>query len=140
MKIVHLLEPEEGRESLNTKSFAESFFLGSINLSEGNWWIILRQNFSSSFILWGKFLAVTAMEERNLSVIYFQGMTRVNRTRHFVVCSCQYLPPRSIEFDEKVLMLSQFFVKVLIGENNNTVIHFDSGSALEGEESGQNTQ
>ena len=63
MKIEYLLEPHEGGESLNAVSFGKSLFVGSINLCEGNWWIVLGKNFSGAFVLWGKFLAVTTKEE-----------------------------------------------------------------------------
>jgi hypothetical protein len=55
-----VLEPRESWETLNAESLGKSLLLGSINLCESNWWIILGKNFGSSLILWGKLLAVTA--------------------------------------------------------------------------------
>ena len=61
MKIEDLLEPHKSWESLNAESLGEGLFVGSINLCEGNWWIVLGKDFGSSLILWSKFLAVTAI-------------------------------------------------------------------------------
>jgi len=52
----------------------------------------------------------------------------------------KYLPPWSVEFNEHKLILSQFFIKVLIGKDYDTVIHFGGSGALEREESGENAQ
>ena len=52
----------------------------------------------------------------------------------------RYLPPWGVEFNEEKFVLSELLVKVLVGENHDTVVHFNCGNALEREESDEYTQ
>jgi hypothetical protein len=45
---------------LDTESFGELLLLGGINFTEGEWWVILSKDFSSSAVFWCKLFAVTA--------------------------------------------------------------------------------
>ena len=57
-----LLVPNEGGESLHVVSFSDLLVLSGINLSEVSGWVEGGELLSSSGVLWGKLLAVTAIK------------------------------------------------------------------------------